>query len=117
MSALPPKADMFGVEIDVCFVPETDSGGSLGARLRQAECGPVGVMRAIGGSAPFRSQLRTPSNTEAAIRSSAFDTTPIRSKPTHEKQYDEDDQDDADDTDAAVTEAVAVAAEATTSAD
>ena len=50
------------------------------------------------------------------IRSSAFDTTPIRSKPTHEKQYDEDDQDDADDTDAAVTEAVAVAAEAATEA-
>jgi hypothetical protein len=24
MSALPPKADMFGVEIDVCFVPQAD---------------------------------------------------------------------------------------------
>ena len=24
MSALPPKADMFSVEIDVCFVPEAD---------------------------------------------------------------------------------------------
>ena len=24
MSALPPKADMFSVEIDVCFVPLTD---------------------------------------------------------------------------------------------
>ena len=24
MSALPPKADMCGVEIDVCFVPRTD---------------------------------------------------------------------------------------------
>jgi len=35
----------------------------------------------------------------------AFDIPPVRSKPTHEKQYDEDDQDDADDTDAAVTEA------------
>jgi hypothetical protein len=42
--------------------------------------------------------------------------TPVRSKPTHEKKYDEDDQDDADDTDATVTEAVAVAAEATTEA-
>ena len=25
MSALPPKADMFSVEIDVCFVPIADS--------------------------------------------------------------------------------------------
>jgi hypothetical protein len=24
MSALPPKADMFSVEVDVCFVPEAD---------------------------------------------------------------------------------------------
>jgi hypothetical protein len=24
MSALPPKADMFSVEIDVCFVPQAD---------------------------------------------------------------------------------------------
>ena len=24
MSALPPKADMFSVEIDVCFVPNVD---------------------------------------------------------------------------------------------
>jgi len=24
MSPLPPKADMFGVELDVCFVPEAD---------------------------------------------------------------------------------------------
>jgi len=24
MSALPPKADMFGVKIDVCFVPKAD---------------------------------------------------------------------------------------------
>ena len=24
MSALPPKADMLSVEIDVCFVPEAD---------------------------------------------------------------------------------------------
>ena len=24
MSALPPKADMFSVKIDVCFVPTTD---------------------------------------------------------------------------------------------
>ena len=45
-----------------------------------------------------------------------FDTTPVRSKPPHEKQYDKDDQDDADYADAAVTEAVAVAAEATTEA-
>jgi hypothetical protein len=26
MSALPPKADMFSGEIDVCFVPEADIG-------------------------------------------------------------------------------------------
>ena len=60
--------------------------------------------------------FRSPSCGEAAIRSSAFDTTPVRSKPTHEKKYDEDDQDYADDADAAVTEAVAVAAEAATEA-
>jgi len=24
MSALPPKADMFSVKIDVCFVPQAD---------------------------------------------------------------------------------------------
>ena len=24
MSALPPKADVFGIEIDVCFVPKAD---------------------------------------------------------------------------------------------
>jgi hypothetical protein len=50
------------------------------------------------------------------LQAAAFDIPLVRSKPTHEKQYDEDDQDDADDTDAAVTEAVAVAAEATTEA-
>jgi len=48
------------------------------------------------------------------IRNSAFDTPRVRSKPPHEKQYDQDDQDDADHTYAAVTEAVAVAAEAAT---
>jgi hypothetical protein len=51
-----------------------------------------------------------------ASKLAASDIPPARSKPTHEKQYDEDDQDDADDTDAAVTEAVAVAAEAATEA-
>ena len=60
--------------------------------------------------------FRSPSCRDGVIRNSAFDTPPIRSKATHEKQYDEDDQDDADDTDAAVTEAVAVAAEAATEA-
>jgi hypothetical protein len=25
MSALPPKADIFSLEIDVCFVPEADA--------------------------------------------------------------------------------------------
>jgi hypothetical protein len=40
----------------------------------------------------------------------------VRSKPTHEKQYDEDDQNDADDTNAAVPVAIAVAAEAATEA-
>ena len=34
MSALPPKADMFSVEIDVCFVPEPDSDTRLAVRLR-----------------------------------------------------------------------------------
>jgi hypothetical protein len=32
MSALPPKADMFGVEIDVCFVPKADTNLVLGHR-------------------------------------------------------------------------------------
>jgi hypothetical protein len=36
------------------------------------------------------------------LRAATFDIPPVRSKPTHEKQYDEDDQDDADDTDIAV---------------
>ena len=36
----------------------------------------------------------------------------IRSKPTHEKQYEQDDQDEADNAHAAVTEAIAVPAEA-----
>jgi len=40
----------------------------------------------------------------------------VRSKPTHEKQYEEDDQDEADNTHAAVTEAIAVPAEAATEA-
>ena len=31
MSALPPKADMFSVELDVCFVPLTDIHRSLEA--------------------------------------------------------------------------------------
>jgi len=47
---------------------------------------------------------------------SAFYTPRVRSKPTHEKQYNEDDQNDTDHTYAAVTEAVAIAAEATTEA-
>jgi hypothetical protein len=50
------------------------------------------------------------------LQAAAFDLPLIRSKPTHEKQYDEDDQDDADETDAAMTVTVAVAAEATTEA-
>ena len=29
MSALPPKADMFSVEIDVCFVPIADMAQHL----------------------------------------------------------------------------------------
>jgi hypothetical protein len=41
---------------------------------------------------------------------------PVRSNPSHDKQYDEDDNDDTDDTDAAVTVAVAVATEAATEA-
>ena len=32
MSALPPKADMFSVEIDVCFVPIADKLRVLGIR-------------------------------------------------------------------------------------
>jgi hypothetical protein len=31
MSALPPKADMFSVEIDVCFVPQADTGKNIPA--------------------------------------------------------------------------------------
>jgi hypothetical protein len=37
MSALPPKADMFSVEIDVCFVPIGDI-----SQLRQKERSPRG---------------------------------------------------------------------------
>ena len=66
------------------------------------------------GALPFAAFARP--RRVGAIRSAAFELPPVRSKPTHEKQYDEDDQDDADDTDAAVTEAVAVAAEAATEA-
>ena len=33
MSALPPKADMLSVEIDVCFVPITDIPGGRKAAL------------------------------------------------------------------------------------
>ena len=29
MSALPPKADMFSVELDVCFVPIADISGAV----------------------------------------------------------------------------------------
>ena len=32
MSALPPKADMFSVKIDVCFVPLADTALVFGAR-------------------------------------------------------------------------------------
>src|SRR6478672_4529246 len=32
MSALPPKADMFSVEVDVCFVPTGDIDATNGAR-------------------------------------------------------------------------------------
>jgi hypothetical protein len=52
---------------------------------------------------------------ETDSRARAY-TPRVRSKPTHEKQYNEDDQDDADHAYAAVTEAVAVAAEAATEA-
>jgi hypothetical protein len=52
----------------------------------------------------------------ALVQATAFGMPPVRSKPAHQKQYDEDDQDDADDTDAAVTVTVAVAAEAATEA-
>ena len=34
MPALPPKADMFSVEIDVCFVPLTDVRAVRGAPAR-----------------------------------------------------------------------------------
>ena len=114
-----PESGHVSHELDVCFVPLADIGGSLGACLRQAECGPGGDWTPCAPLAtlcPSVHSFRSPSYREVAIRSSAVDTTPVRSKPTHEKKYDEDDQDDADDTDAAVTEAVAVAAEATTEA-
>jgi hypothetical protein len=52
----------------------------------------------------------------ALLQAATFDIPPVRSKPTHQKQYDEDDQDDADETDAAVPKPVAVAAEAATEA-
>ena len=40
MSALPPKADMFSVKIDVCFVPKADLSvlgvGALSGRLESS---------------------------------------------------------------------------------
>jgi hypothetical protein len=45
------------------------------------------------------------------VGATPFDILPVRSKPAHQKQYDEDDQDDTDDTDATVTESVTIAAE------
>ena len=57
-----------------------------------------------------------PKGSEAARLITAAPWCAVRSKPTHEKQYDEDDQDYANDTDAAVPEAVAVTAEAATEA-
>ena len=47
MSALPPKADMLSVGIDVCFVPRTDiprcfeSWARRAALIRRLICGPL----------------------------------------------------------------------------
>ena len=41
MSALPPKADMFSVKIDVCFVPLADTGASVGAPFSALQDGRV----------------------------------------------------------------------------
>jgi hypothetical protein len=40
MSALPPKADMFSFEIDVCLVPEADINR---VQIVSAPSAPVGV--------------------------------------------------------------------------
>ena len=69
-------------------------------------CAPLAARRAFARSLPSYT---------GAVCNSAFYPR-VRSKPPHEKQYNEDDQDDADHTYAAVTEAVAIAAEATTEA-
>jgi len=38
MSALPLKADMLGVGINVCFVPKADIGGAECGRSRTGSC-------------------------------------------------------------------------------
>ena len=70
-------------------------------------CAPLAARRASFAAFPRR---------QAAVCNSVFYTPRVRSKPTHEKQYDQDEQDDADHTDAAVTEPVSVAAKAPTEA-
>ena len=42
MSALPPKADMFSVKIDVCFVPITDIRDALPSRHSMVDSSHAG---------------------------------------------------------------------------
>jgi len=52
MSALPPKADIFSFEIDVCFVPEAD----MTIRRRVTTCDPERTFRAGAGVTLQRQQ-------------------------------------------------------------
>ena len=57
MSALPPKADIFSVKIDVCFVPLTD----IGVRTGRTEA-PLGELEnRVASSQPFNRIRRLPS--------------------------------------------------------
>jgi hypothetical protein len=56
MSALSPKADMFSVELDVCFVPETDIGWGDG-QLIAADDAPRKCCNVANATASIRATI------------------------------------------------------------
>jgi hypothetical protein len=50
MSALPPKADMFSVEINVCFVPQADISKSVLSQAKHSQPASVGNFGEVGTS-------------------------------------------------------------------
>jgi hypothetical protein len=58
MSALPPKADMFSVELDVCFVPKADLAGWWPEHDIARTRTPSDLLKAR--LHPFYRDLRTP---------------------------------------------------------